>query len=271
MLVKLHPKKLRKHLWRYGPFIYFYNGNGEAENKPIYEKIQEMAKTYYKLNIFEINFLDKMIYNPFTLSEESNNVYLYCCGILVEKLQKPDKKEIEELFIKAVKYHNQVLERKAKNVGTQPKIDYFDRNYDTNQIRTRYRLMNVKRNYLLKGKIKLPPNLDNEYSKCDNQLKLENLTPKDNFVNSPTISKISSKPWFHDVKIHDLPTEIMLDKRKQIIENKNNIYDTDIFEKPSFKKFCRELELKKRSKINNMTEIYYRPIKNVRCHIIRFI
>lgn len=243
MIVKLDPKKLKRHLWHKGPYMYFYNGYGSTVNENIVLNMTKMSSKHPKLTIFEINWKDQIYFDPNSSEKLINQVFLYFNRKLIAKKTKPNKNEIKRLFNKAIVFHNEHMEIKAKNLGTRPRTIRFDKEKLTYTIGKKNKIID---NSQIKSKRKRI--LNNKIIKYDNSMLSKKLlksyipiTQKfdiKNETNTPTTNILVSKmnfqntlienkklkspnPWFFDVKISEMPSEILINEVKPdlVVEN----------------------------------------------------
>lgn len=119
MTIKLEPIKLSVYLWRWGPFIYFFNGECRGPNEEIVKYMNAMACVYPKLKVFEIQWKKQISRFPKTPFENLNKIYLYFDGLERMNETKPNENQIRNIFNTAVEFHNLKIERLANNVGTK--------------------------------------------------------------------------------------------------------------------------------------------------------
>lgn len=242
--------KLPSQIWRPGPYIYFYDGKCGGINEEYVKYINYLAAKYKDLNVLQIDWDDKLKFQPRTQPCELNKIYLFNNGIEIECLSLPQKEEIFKLFENAIKLYNLHVERKARNFGSKP-LKYIREN--SNDIITEpqnlpkrytYRIKS-RRNSMLKTKIEIDKDdvisLMEQY-KINNganktQIIDDKILPKgENFklsMNGNKINKnknivILSSNWFHDVKVSNLPIDILSNNHFQKQEKNPKIINKKI-------------------------------------------
>lgn len=168
MIEKMDPNNLFRCLRNLGPYIYFYNEyNDTGENKEIVDNVISIAIKHYKINVFEIEWKDQLQYNSFTSPQMLNNIYLYSQGMLVKKIESPNKKEIEFLFEKAIVCFNINIEKRIGNIGKKSKKIIVEDKNVPNHSKTKFvrRYKNTdqtRAKSLLKRKIILESQMDTQ-------------------------------------------------------------------------------------------------------------
>lgn len=244
--------ELSRHIWRPGPYLYYYKVNSDVSNGKIVECMHKYANFYKKINVFEINWDDKIFHNPFTSPGEMHTVYLLYEGSIKEEKYQPDEETIKYLFLKAVEYHNSRYNRKANNRGTKPiKHKYDDKNMsECKKIeKSKYESrVNAFKKYFLNKHIIKNVEKPSEFLINQNMFTLTKIDLSSNIINSNTsndketcINKyglkvenkmMDSSPWFHKVKITDIPDNIFNETLQKVthdtgikhISNKTNYF-----------------------------------------------
>lgn len=231
MIVSIPARKLKKYLWRTGPYLYFLDERIEGKNNEVFEYIEKMANKYSEIKVLKINCEDKNSFLLWTLQTESNKMYLYFDGEKIEDKILSDKDTVNSLFEKAVVFYNVKIDKKVKNIGTKSILN--PRNYEnpTKFKQEKYiRESNYKyrKNYLLKKKINNEKTL--EYFGLRNniqfkpkiirnsEISVNTLKNSKSFVNKIEMEKNNiflSEKWFHDATISDLPDRIFSNQTSQ--------------------------------------------------------
>lgn len=267
MAKQISVEKLNRQLRYQGPYLYFYDGKCGGKNAEMVAYINFMANKYKKLKVFQINWEDKKRYVPSTPLEERDKIYLYYLGMERERMYLPDTQNIKEFFNKAIEFFNFNIERKAQNIGTRPRDKCKD---DKNQnpakskrsCHERENYIAYKKKYIRNQKIKII----NEYQKAErlqkNHVLLKittlpqekiilagkNLTDQKSIKNVQKLEQNeipSSKKWFDDINITNLPMEIFSDECPIKTDIINQIFVTDS------KITAKRAESPRKFKINN--------------------
>lgn len=229
MIIKIDPKKLNFYLSHKGPYIYYYNANDVDGNDQILGNIIYFSKKYPQLKIFEIDWADQIKYNIYTNLMIINNIYLYFDGILMMKQQKPNQREIENLFEEAVKCFNSKIEKRAQDVGKKSKNIILGN--EINHIIRYDRVYNTRMKRFLKSKIisQSKQILSKEYKKHLDSHSLK----KGDLVDKNILAKIlgsSSNPFLNNnLNKSDKSNGSLLKKvTKPILTKKINYNHVDI-------------------------------------------
>lgn len=217
MLLTIHPRKLNRYISHFGVYIYFYNHIQTANNKTIVDNMRKLAHEYKKLNVFEISWKDQIIFRPYTCKNIVNNVFLYSNGILKERKENPNDKDVQSLFNNAIYYYNMNIEIKMKNIGIRSKYyDLRDKNSQDQQEEVKaflYYIEEKRRSFkykIINTKKVIKYNQANV--KREKKLDLLNLNNNDmsqNILLSEFNNTCKSfEPWYYDVKMTNLPIEI---------------------------------------------------------------
>lgn len=230
MIEIIEPDKLHRYIWHLGPYIVYYTGDDKEYSPKMEENIKIMSKKYPKLTIFEIRWQDQKIVTPTTYTLLMNYIYLYSECFLRLKYYKPNDSEIVFVFIEAIKYHNMKIDKKVLNVGTRSRSNItLGRNIldekDMKKLRLNDRKCLSKRKFILKDKIILPKsessdilrNNKNYLLKETKNIDITKETSKINFINSSICRDVlknslfvSPNPWFCDIELGDLPSDLIL-------------------------------------------------------------
>lgn len=232
MLISIKPNKLKSYLWHLGPYLYFYNNSGDEVNQKIVYKMREMAYKYSKIVVLEIDWNVKLLFDHNFNTDIINHVFVYFKGKLKEIFKNPNENAIEEIFEKAIYFFNENMEIKSKNVGIRNKYDFSKIiNYDKknlDRIKKNYINNECKRKYLLNNRIRLTDKTtfyNNLATKISPTLKYKNMLNSykndlknidldflhNNHLFNLSENILTSESWFNDVKINDLPKNILLD------------------------------------------------------------
>lgn len=154
MFIKLEPNHLGRYLWRWGPFIYFYNAESEGPNKRIVNYINAMTSVYPRLDVIEINWKTQISKIPKTNLQDKNKVFLYFKGSKQIEENEPNESEIRNIFYLCAKFYNQKIENKANNIGIKGRIDCPNRrNNSLSKKKIYYQPKEKLQAYILKKKI----------------------------------------------------------------------------------------------------------------------
>lgn len=242
MIKNLHPNKLYHFVWHKGPYIVFYSNNEDETNQNILNFIRQLDSQYKKLNVFEIEWKEQLKYNYYSNIQMMNTVYLYSNGKQIIKNFEPSKNNLIDLFDQAVRIHNEKVCSKVENLGiktlnklkfnsyvnNQTKIkliERFDMSLTTKRI---YYLQNIiqhsNKSYIEKVdniKSKLLSKKKNDYN--SNNIILDSHRHVQKYIGQINNYSTSEKPWFNDVEISDLPSDILFDSSLKDVssENKN--------------------------------------------------
>lgn len=227
MVRKIHVKYINQYIWRSGPYIVFFNGLYEGYNKELVINMLNMANTYPLLEVFEIEWSNKKMFDPSTSNEVLDTIYMYSHGTIIKEVFKPNQNQINEFFKKAIAVYNKNLERLAMKIGSKQNRCYPYMNSSSNIPLTKSQKMLIdrRRKYVLKNKLEFKkPELSNESnnlinSKTDykNTKICKSYFSIDKSYEGKKINKINhiqseSNKWFLDIKTNDLPIDIFQDE-----------------------------------------------------------
>lgn len=228
-----------------GPYLVFYNEHDDEINRKIVDLIYKLDHKFRKLKIFEISWKYQLKYNFASNKQMLNTVKLYAFGeIFIQKLN-PDEKEINNLFDQAVKIHNENICSKVENVGKRTINQISKKNFESTKIKEdvikKYKsVIESKRKQTLKDIIIQPNNIyshkvENIKYKFPFMIKNDikaNIVHKNVVLNCPSHmelfqrvdkNQILQKPWYDNVEINDLPSEIMFETKIKDIKSHNYI------------------------------------------------
>lgn len=237
MTININPRNLYRHLRHTGPYLFFFNG--EKANRRIVEKMRFLSQKHLKLQVLEISWKEQIEYNQNTYKDVMKTIFLYFQRQLKEKKTNPKAKEIEELFELALYFNkinidaitNQMCGlNKSKLLGKKRSLSKNMKIHLKNNHTVSEGMKNILKNKLNnKNKRKNSENMDFEssllYETSDNNLKLidTNTNKYNDFINyySNKLS-LQSEPWFSEVLIGDLPTEIIIEEQPKINLRENS-------------------------------------------------
>lgn len=224
------PVKVSRFLWHPGPYLYFYRTHDCEKNKKIVYHMNFMAHQFREINVLQIDWEKQLKFDQSTKITEMNTVYLYSNGDLKGFRYEPTENDIYEIFERAIHFYNNNLEKRAQNIGSNPRI--FKNQYPTisnkeDSIRWReyYRKNEAKKQSILNQRIILPSynnSLTNTFIKMNKIIKNTNtkFIPITKYIEElkDDVKPISdNNPWFCDVKTKEIPSDIFL----EVPENQN--------------------------------------------------
>lgn len=133
MAKTLDPRDFNRKVSYNSPLIYFYYSDIPSFDRSIFDYMNKLATEYPDLRVFMINWEIHLKYFALKPSEEIYKVYLYFNNKLYDEKFKPDKKEMNEIFKKAIQLFNLYAEIKANNIGTKAmniKLNGVDDSYE---------------------------------------------------------------------------------------------------------------------------------------------
>lgn len=217
MAKSIEPRYLERRILFHGPYIYFYDSGSLGPNKLMVEYINKMALEYPKLSVIKIDWSKYLYYQPKVTIEELYTVYLYYNTKKQVEVFMPNKPDIDEIFRKAVHFHNMKIENKVKNVGSR----VLNINKLKDNKRRMRRLINQKILYKPYPKISEIPQID-----FHDFLENDYISPKyqiENKIISRNINSLNNSPLFQNTNIKNLSFNILgTDIKKnedQIINN----------------------------------------------------
>lgn len=170
----------RRYLWQTGPYVYYYNENGENENKIIVQNMREIRALYRKIRVFEIKYIPE---NSQTDSENRDflkQVFIHYYGDIYKE-NGLEKQGILRLFDKCINFYNSKLEILAENIGKKGRRKSADKITETKEAEN-LRIKSRKK-CILSRKISNPSNTEDEsILNPHNILFLQNKFPP-NFIN----------------------------------------------------------------------------------------
>lgn len=122
MIKEIEPNKLSRHLYRIGPYIYFFKAENEIKNNHIVTCMNIQSVNYPKLYIFQILWEKQIIFNSLIQNSKKNSVFLYFRGKKIKELYEPILADIQVLFMQAMEFYKQRLETFIKNQGSHIKV-----------------------------------------------------------------------------------------------------------------------------------------------------
>lgn len=231
MFKRICPKDLPRVVYRNGPYVIFYNGEGISTNNSLVENVKIFANKYNNLNIYEISWRDQVFFKPQTSLTQLNTIFLYYQGLLKSFKINPNKEDITDIIEEAIILHNMQIEKRVKNIGKFPKYKI----HDMKDAKTHEEILKIKK-YHIKLNSKKKQVLNKLISSPSQEIsQSKNIAEIDSYVKAkkvrvykkklsnckldkfPQIKKDSkcvnftmnsSTPWFCDVKIsNQLPVD----------------------------------------------------------------
>lgn len=117
MSKEIEPFMLSRHLYRDGPYIYFFKADNDGKNNSIVAKMNEEAIKYPKLTVFKINWEKQILFNCLTNLYHKNTIFLYFRAKSVNEVFEPNKDQITEFFKIGLGYYKMRLELKFRKQG----------------------------------------------------------------------------------------------------------------------------------------------------------
>lgn len=242
MVEIIEPNILSRHLYRIGPYIYFFKAENDDTNLSIVKLMNEEATKYPKLRVFQINWEKQLLLNYYTNKNYKNTIFLFFRGKSILEIFEPNKNKIIEIFKIGFEYYKKRLEIRFQNQGgtvlknqndsnisienPEKTIKYFDK------IR---QLFYRKRTFAKEWKKLDNNNIDKHVFKpveksfedliTEPQFKIENYSTEDTFYvkklvldqikksyseNTSIKNTDQNDKWFQNVsEKHNLPVEIL--------------------------------------------------------------
>lgn len=243
MAITVDPKNIYRRISHYGPYIFFYNGNCPGFNKSMVEYMNKMASEHPYLCVFQMDWQKYTSYRPDKQIEEIYKVYLYCNNKKEDEKLMPDKKAINEIFGKAIVFHNKKVDIRAKNIGKKAESKIILENDDRLKFKLHRRMINNKwkRKSILKTKVisKLDPtHPEVESIRNKSLLKYQEIINNFNCKDQENTIKLTNKnssitPWFCNTNINDIPSDILSNEGD--VESQDQLKNINVDNYPSFK------------------------------------
>lgn len=227
MIKIIDPRIINLYLTKIGPAIYYFNGSCLGINETIVKQMNEWARKYPVLNVYEMNFAKYMETRFYTSVQELNKISLYYNHDLILELFEPGENDIKTIFHKCIECYNHKQDVLAGNIGKgRSSKNTDDENNKTKTITLVSQNPILKRRAILrclKRKIIFP---DDEITKKN---QIEKILEKNKYI------KIAPKSdtFYISNKVIDFKTKQNLVLSQPSFESKQITHDLNfIYSKP---------------------------------------
>lgn len=104
MALDISPRRLRRNLWRRGPYIIYFNGKDQRINQELVKTMQILAEKYKILTVYEVDWEKFLDFECGCPNEQINKVYMYRNGYEESTNLNPSREELEMIFFKCIEF-----------------------------------------------------------------------------------------------------------------------------------------------------------------------
>lgn len=297
MAKKIHPKRLGFYLWNDGPYIYFFNGKCFGVNREIVNYLNFKANSFKMIKVLQIEWSHYLSFNPLSLPELMNNVYVYFEGEQKFELKAPGKEEIDSIFTECIEYYNTKIDKLVKNIGSKKKLEKSeeslistktDKSKISDFLNFQYRKRTLLRKKVcLKGAEPLPPIIQPvlhkqqkpKYKRATKKSKkteqLNMLSPSRELKNHHqrnSVKNTQSKPIPHPIMPQNSLNNIQINNPPYLTQIKKFIYNLQVGSKPGCINSPENSKILKFRTIKPKEDFLFSPkLKNTSTHKLKEI